>query len=179
MMYRPSRPLYILLTFFLFPVVLKAEGQEGLVYILDAFTLLAAIVFWTIIFFVILAVLKFFRGSANMFKQKFTVGLICLLFAAFQFIMTKSDPYPYEGPIDEFIHRDKIREWRIKDSIELWRGKPDSTIETTIASADTNKIGVYIWLNGQSKYVRKLSPDLGNQQRNDSLTMSIVRAWRK
>lgn len=92
--------------------------------------------------------------------------------------MIKSDPYPYEGPIDEFIHRDKIRANKIQDSLELWNGKQDSTIEETIASTDTSKIGVYIWLNGHCVFVRKLTPEL-SQQRNDSLTMSIVRKWKK
>lgn len=173
------RRIYLLLIIVALPTVLKAEGQEGLVYILDGFTLLVALSVWAILFFVILAVLKYFRNTDNGLKQKFLVGAICLLFAVFQFTMTKSDPYPYEGPIDEFIHRDKIREWKIKDSLEVLGGKPDSTIEETIASVDTSKIGIYIWLHGQSIFVRKPTPELRSQRQNDSLTMSIVRKWKK
>ncbi len=173
-----NRPSYIFLTILLFPAFLKAEGQDGLVLILDGFTFLAALFVWTILFFIIMDVTKIFRNKENGIKQKILIGLICLLLAMFQFIMTKSDSHPYEGSIDEFIHRDRIRADKIRAALEIWNGKPDSTIETTIASIDTNKIGIYIWLNGQSRYVRKLVPDLGSQQRNDSLTMSIVRTWK-
>jgi hypothetical protein len=172
-MSNPKRGLLILLIFFL-PIIGRAEGQEGLVYILDALKLLFVLFIWLILLLITLLLLK----KRTTLKIKIGIACLYLAFATFHFIMVKSDPYPYEGPIDEFIHRDMIKAGKTRDSLELLHGKPDSTIETTIASVDTNEIGVYIWLKGQSIFVRKLTPDLGSQRRNDSLTMSIVRSWK-
>jgi hypothetical protein len=173
------KSILILLTVLLVPTILKADGQDFLVYILDGFTFLLVVLIWIALFYLFLYIVKLLRKKDNRLTQKLIVGAMCLLFGIFNFIMFKSDPYPYEGPIDEFIHRDLIREGRIRDSLELWHGKPDSTIETTIAATDTSKIGVYIWLNNKSVFVRKLTPDLGSEKRNDSLTMSMVRGWKR
>lgn len=91
--------------------------------------------------------------------------------------MIKHDPHPYSGPIDNFVHKDKLENIRINDSLELMNGKPDSTIEATIVSLDSNEVGIYIWLNHKKYFVRKLTTGL-SQKQEDSLTMSIVRSWK-
>ncbi len=173
-----QKSIFLFLIIILIPIVIKAEGQDGLVFILDTFSFLFAFGIWIVVFFLTLYLVRVLRKKENRLRQKIIVGLICSFFGVFHFLMIKSDPYPYEGPIDEIIHRDIIEASQIRDSLEMLHGKPDSTIEETIASIDKSKIGVYIWLNGRIIFVRKLTPEL-SQQSNDSLTMSIVRKWKK
>ncbi len=92
--------------------------------------------------------------------------------------MVKYDPNPYSGPIDGLIHRDILQKRRTIDSLEIITCKPDSTIETTIASVDSNEVGIYIWLNNKKHFVCKATTSL-NQKQQDSLTMTIVRGWQK
>jgi hypothetical protein len=82
--------------------------------------------------------------------------------------MIKYDSRPYDGPIDSFLKKDIIEKSKLRDSLESINGKADSTIEYTY-SIDTAKEGVYIWLNGKTKLLRKLTEEesKGGQMRDD------------
>jgi hypothetical protein len=86
----PSRkPLYaimiqlkqkILITIiFAFSNNLRAEGQEGLVLVMDILYSIFIIILWTLLYFLALQLLKHFKKKENELKQKIIVGLICLI----------------------------------------------------------------------------------------------------
>jgi hypothetical protein len=169
----------ILVAFFLLvPTISKADGQDFLVLVSDIFDFLFVFSIWALgILFLFLTLNAFGKGVFNK-KKRLSIWIVGLLLAFFHWTMIKHDPYPYSGPIDSFVHKDKLEKSRTIDSLELMNGKTDSTIEATIASLDSNEVGVYIWLNHKKYFVRKLTAGL-NQRQQDSLTMSTVRSWTK
>ncbi len=173
-----TRQRHLLVIFLLLPTLTFAEGQGGMDYFIWIIDFVKVFGLWSIGALIFLFIFKKIRQQGLLKKQIFFFWGIILFSAFFHWSMTTYDPHPYEGPIDSFVHKDQMEKSRIEDSLELINGMPDSTIETTIASIDTNEVGVYIWLNHKRKFVRKLTPNL-YQRQNDSLTMSIVRQWKK
>lgn len=168
----------LLALLFLVPTVSKADGQDFLVLVSDIFDFIFVFTIWTLGILFLFLTLKAFGKEVFNKKKRLLIWTVGLLLAFFHWTMIKHDPYPYSGPIDSLVHKDKLENSRTIDSLELSKGKPDSTIEETIASMDSNEVGVYIWLNQKKCFVRKLAAGL-NQRQQDSLTMSIVRSWTK
>jgi len=170
---------FIFILSLLIPTLCLADGQAGLGVFLDTITFIEVFGAWIIACFLALTIIRLFNKTALSKKVKRIVWISVLLVAFFHWSMVKFDPYPYDGPIDSIIYKNKKEQWRIEDSLEMMNGKPDSTIESIIASIDTSKVGVYIWLNHEMHFVRKLTEEPDNQRLQDSLTMSIVRKWKK
>lgn len=160
----------------LVPTILKAEGQDFLVLVSDLFDFIFVFTIWTLGLLFFLLLLKAFGKVTINKKKRVSIWIVGLLLAFFHWIMIKHDPNPYSGPIDSLVHKSKLEKSKTADSLELINGKPDSTIEATIASIDSNDLGIYKWLNHKKYFVRKLSTGL-TQRQQDSLTMSIVRSW--
>ena len=173
-----GKRIITILFIILLPTIVKADGQDFIVWFSDGVKFLIIFSWWTIGILVLLTIIKTIRKKEFSKKQKYIIWTFGLLLGFFHWTMIKSDSYPNSGPIDSIVYKDLVEKSRIKDSLELFNGKADSTIESTIASIDTNDIGVYIWLNHKRIFVRKLTPGL-YQRQNDSLTMSIVRQWKK
>lgn len=173
-----ARQRYILIILLLIPTLTFAEGQSGMEYFIWIIDFIEVFGLWIIGALLFLVALRSIRQQSLSKKQKYIFWAFILFAAFFHWSMTTYDPHPTEGPIDSIIHRGQVERKATQDSLELVYGKADSSIDETIASVDTNEIGVYIWLNHKRIFVRKLTPDL-YQRQNDSLTMSIVRKWRK
>ena len=104
----PKQRLFTV-SIFLLPAFLKAEGQEGLVFFLDAIDFIKVFTFWTITTFIFLFIVGRFRHSKFSRKQKIIIWTLVLVIASFHWTMIKSDPYPTEGPIDALFY-DKKRD---------------------------------------------------------------------
>jgi hypothetical protein len=154
-----------------------AEGQDGLEVILDG--VLFVFIFIISIKLTLSLIEQIKRKKVLSKKSKFFIWIIMLSLALFIWSMLKTDARPFEGPIDSIIHRNAFKEFKNTNDDKVAEEMPDSTIEETIASVDTNQIGVYIWLNHKKYFVRKLASKLETRRQLDSLTMSIVRKWPK
>jgi hypothetical protein len=116
------------------------------------------------------------KEFSNIQFYSFWLTALIVMTITFQFI--KYDSQPFDGPIDSIIYKNFNEEHRKQDSIYLVDGYPDSTISET-TSIDTNKNGIYIWLNHKELFVRKHTTNFNSQRQEDSVTMSIVRRWNK
>lgn len=173
-----KRNKYLILLLAL-PFLAYADGQDGLVVILDAFIFIIIFAVWGIVIFPIIKMINEIRIKKLTIINKSVILISTGLIALFIWLMMKSDSQPFDGPIDSIIHR-KQNELMKEEVLEyLKQGYKDSTIEETIASVDTSKIGIYIWLNHKSVFVRKNTSKFKTQRQEDSLTMSIVRVWKK
>jgi len=154
---------------------MDAEGQEGLSVFLDFITFLQIFGVWAIIVSVTIRLLNKYRAKKISFKFKaifiIVTGLIALVI--FSFV---TDTQPYDGPIDSIIYKEFNERHRKQDSLWIAEGYPDSTI-VEVTSIDTNRNGIYIWLNQKEVFVRKHSTNYNSQRQEDSVTMSIVRSW--
>lgn len=124
-----------------FPSVLKAEGQEGLAFILDLLYFFVVMIGWILITSLGTRIIKAIKKSV----QKRTIaitwlitGLISLTFWS----LTKFDPFPYEGPFDSFFNSYPARQ---KDESE---GKVVYNFEDST---------VYVWNNGVKEKLRSLT----------------------
>lgn len=89
---------------FLFSTSIYAEGQDGLVVILDGFKFVVIFSIW--IGFTLIA-LSAIKGKKELNKKrKFLIWFITFMIALFGWVMLKSDSEPFDGPIDSIIHRD-------------------------------------------------------------------------
>ena len=162
----------------LFPLFGHAEGQAGLSFFLDLIDFVKVFALWAIIVFPTIILLNKFRANKLTLKIKmifiFGTGLIAL----FVWSMIKFDSDPWNGPIDSIIYKDKNEAFRKQDSINIYEGYSDSTIDETLASVDTSAVGIYIWLHKKRIFVRKHNIQFDSQRQEDSLTMSIVRSWK-
>lgn len=173
-----ARQRHILIILLLMPTLTFAEGQAGMEYFIWTIDFIEVFGLWIIGALLFSVALGSIRQQSLSKKQKYIFWAFILFAAFFHWSMTTYDPHPTEGPIDSIIHRDQVERKATQDSLDLVYGKADSSIDETIASVDTSEIGVYIWLNHKRIFVRKFTPGL-YQRQNDSLTMSIVRQWRK
>jgi len=164
----------------LFILLFYSRSEQLDIFVLggDFLDLLLIFSIWSVLSILLYLLIKKRKKSISN-VQFFTFWIIILICASINFQIIKYNPHPYDTFYYKWRHKDLIERKRINDSIGLYSGKPDSTIETTIASIDSNDVGVYIWLNHKSIFVRKLTPELKSQRENDSLTMSIVRKWKK
>ena len=162
---------------FLLTTPILAEGQEGLVIMLDGF--LFFVIFSIFIGLTFVSIKSIKRKTELNKTHKFLIWTIILLFALFTWSMLKTDSRPFEGPIDSIIHRDIIEQLNKIDEPIIIKEPTDSTIQEIITSADTNEIGVYIYLNHQKHFVRKFVSGQRTRKQLDSLTMAIVRKWPK
>jgi hypothetical protein len=89
---------------FLFSTSIYADGQDGLVVILDGFKFVVIFSIWIGFTLIILSAIK--RKKELNKKRKFLIWIIILLLASFSWVMLKSDSEPFDGPIDSIIHRD-------------------------------------------------------------------------
>jgi hypothetical protein len=173
-----TRNKYLLLLLIL-PFIGHADGQDGLVIILDFFTFIFVFGIWAALVFPTIKLLNKYRAV----KLSATTKLITIagtaLIALFIFLMLKSDSYPFDGPIDSIIYKEQNELMRQNAIDNITNGYSDSTIEENIADIDTSRIGIYIWLNHKSVFVRKNTSNFGTQRQEDSLTMAIVRGWKK
>jgi len=173
-----TRNKYLLLLLIL-PFIGHADGQDGLVIILDFFTFIFVFGIWAALVFPTIKLLNKYRAV----KLSTTTKLITIagtaLIALFIFLMVKSDSEPFDGPIDSIIYKKQNESMRQNAIDNITNGYTDSTIEETIGSVDTSKVGIYIWLNHKSVFVRKNTAHFGTQRQEDSLTMAIVRSWKK
>jgi hypothetical protein len=81
------------------------------------------------------------------------------------------DPYPYDGPIDSIFKE--------KPTFDPNAPKADSTIEYRW-SVNKSEEGAYIWLDNKKIFVREFTEkEKAHEGLNDSLTLSVVRAWSK
>lgn len=163
--------LLISLIFFVNP--LMAEGQEGLVIILDG--MLFIFIFGLSIAITALSLKAMSQKRSR--GTQLTIWILVLSGSLFLWSMLKTDPYPFEGPIDSLFHRgaldNPVNHTPIKKVIS------DSTIEIITNASDTSENGVYVWLNQNKKFVRKLEAGQKTKRQHDSLTLSIVRRWHK
>jgi hypothetical protein len=157
----------------------RIERLDIFVLASDFFDLLLIFMVWTLLSGLLYMLIKRGRRKNISNAQFYSFWIIILICASINFQMIKYNPHPYDTWFYKWSHKDFIEQKRINDSLEIRNGKPDSTIETTIASLDSSEVGVYIWLNHKRKFVRKLTPEIIGQRQNDSLTMSIVRTWKK
>jgi hypothetical protein len=97
----------------------------------------------------------------------------------FQFAMTKSDSRPFQGPIDELIHRKEIQGFKEQDALRGANGQLDSVLEICDGSIIPDEVGVYVWLDGKKKFVRKINSEITDDENNDSLTWRIIKSWKK
>lgn len=173
-----TRKKFLLLILSL-PFIAKADGQDGLVIILDFFTFIMVFGIWAAFLFPTISLVNKYRAE----KLSTTTKLITIvgtgLIALFIFLMLKSDSYPFDGPIDSIIYKEQNELMQQNAIDNITNGYPDSTIEEDIASIDTSKLGIYIWLNHKSIFVRKNTDNFTTQRQKDSLTMAIVRSWNK
>jgi hypothetical protein len=167
-----------LLFLLLLPCLAHAEGQEALAFFLDLIDFVKVFSVWALAVLLTNYFIKKYQTKKTTRTSKMIFLFGTALIALFVWSMIKSDSDPWHGPIDSIVHRKENEAFRIQDSINIYQGNRDSTIDETLASADTNKIGIYIWLNHQRIFVRKHTQHLGSQRREDSLTMAIVRGWK-
>ncbi len=102
-----------------------------------------------------LNIIKHKRKKNLTFGQKFFVWVVVLILATFNWSMIKYDPYPYEGPIDSIVYKKMNARKAKQDSTEIYSRK-DSSIEY-LYCVDTNKQGVYLWLNNKPILLRKFT----------------------
>ena len=172
-----TRNKYLLLLLIL-PFLGHAEGQEGLVIIMDAFAFVAIFAIWAVIVFPTISLINKNRTNKLTKINKLIIIVTTGLIALFIWLMTKSDSQPFDGPIDSIIYKEQNESMRQNAINNITNGYPDSTIEENIADIDTSKIGIYIWLNNKSIFVRKNTAKFNTQRQEDSLTMAIVRSWK-
>lgn len=171
--------LIISILFVLIPIDIKAEGQAGLTLILDGIYFVAIFSAWIISTLILLFILKQVRQKSLTLKQKYITWTLVLSLSLFHWTMVKFDPYPYEGLIDRFRHRELIEQNQKQDSLELIYGKPDNVIEY-IYSIDSLEQGVYVWKNRERRFVRPLTTDeINGGQMDDELTKKILKGQRK
>lgn len=158
---------------------MKADGQDVLVYVADAISFIYVFGGWTISIFILLFLIKTFRRKDFAKKQKLIIWTVGLCFAFFHWTMVKYDPFPYSGPIDSIVKKDRIEKSRVNHSLELINGKADSTIEY-VYSVDTLQQGVYMWLDKKMQRIRPLTNDEKNGgQMNDELTRETIEQRKK
>lgn len=173
-----TRNKYLLLLLIL-PFIGYADGQDGLVVILDAMAFIMVFAAWAIIVFPTLRLVNKTRTQKLSTTFKLIIIVITALIALFIWIMIKTDSEPFDGPIDSIIYKEQNEAMKQSAIDNITNGYSDSTIEENIADIDTSRIGIYIWLNHKSVFVRKNTSNFGTQRQEDSLTMAIVRSWKK
>lgn len=172
------RHIHLFLLLFI-PFAALADGQDGLVIIWDSILFVVVFAFWAAVVFPVLYSLNKSRAKKISGPLKLFTILGTALIALFIWLMIKSDPYPYDGPIDSIIYKEQNERMKQAAMDNLINGYPDSTIVETIAALDTSQIGIYIWLNQKSVFVRKDTPKFESQREKDAYTMAIVRGWKK
>ena len=172
-----TRKKFLLLLLTL-PFIAHADGQDGLVIILDFFTFIIVFGIWAVFVFPTISLVNKYRTEKLSATTKVITIVGTGLIALFIFLMLKSDSYPFDGPIDSIIYKEQNELMKQNAIDNILHGYPDSTIEENIADIDTSKLGIYIWLNHKSVFVRKNTANFNNQRQEDSLTMSIVRGWK-
>jgi len=163
----------------LLPFFGHAEGQDALSLILDVIDFVKVFAIWAIVVFPTVLILNKYRTKKLSFNFKTMFYIGTGLIALFVFSMVKFDSQPYDGPIDSLFHNEFNSPERKAEELKKIFDQPDSTIEETISSVDTNELGIYIWLNHKKKFVRKATPEIQTQRQQDSLTMAIVRGRQK
>ena len=171
------RNKYLLLLLIL-PFIVHAEGQEGLVVILDGMFFIMLFAICVVIVFQTIKQINKSRTKKLPRTTTYSIILISGLIIFFVWSMIKSDSQPFDGPIDSIINKEENQLMMQNATINDVQDSPDSTIEETISAIDTSEIGIYIWLNHKRVFVRKNRYTFYTQRQEDSLTMSIVRRWK-
>ena len=171
--------LIYLMTSFILVFFSRMEGLDIFVLSGDFFDALLIFNAWILLPIIPYKLIKKRMGGNISNAQFFSFWIIILICASINFQLIKYNPYKYDTWFYKWSHKDLLEQIRVDDSLELLYGKPDSTIDATTASIDSNELGVYIWLNHKRKFVRKLTPEIKSQREDDSLTMSVVRNWKK